>query len=767
MGDKRRFTIYFDICYEILNDETGEVKSYDNKMKIHGLKVQQYIKLKNNDAYAQQFCEKKFQEYNAEIVKITRSIDDVDYRGISMNAAVLNDSLDDIAEISFNFEYMNFDENRNFADNMDQNYIENYNENNDTQQTHEKDESSQQDENIQQQCDSASQVWQHATLTEDKSMWLCRHCEKKFKYSKNTSNLIQHLSKKHPLYFTYHKKEKTIKGNTCKRNSNIAVSTSNIMECFNKVQSYQEDGKMHDKITNIILYMISKDMEPISICTKEGFQALMKTVAPHYEIPSAKTLSHKLECKFDILKSRFMEDLADSICYCITADCWKDVSNQSYMGVTVSFLSSKYEWVTRSLGLFPLDERHNAEYLKSKLQHVFEKFKLDKKKLNVLINDGEQAKKNAAIEVVGIDKYLTCSAHKVSHLIPDVLKTLPVSDIELKKARLILIIEKMRNIIKKIRSSTPATDELVKAQKQNDISEGKILHLILDIEIRWTSLHAMVNRYLELETYIYSSMSQVKNAIDVLNREELAIMQDLVLLTGPIVSVIQSIGGEDYPTCGLIIPLINGLAACIPKLEPVTVEGKEFQNKLSQAISYRFKDFEFISPLAAATFCDPRYKKNSFQNSLAMERVQRRIISELSTDKLNINNMDHTSPPSKKSKPCPWDLDDMKRKNENLITRIDIETNKLHPELVQFYKLARLDRDEDPIKFWKKKREAFPNLAPLAVKYVAALATSVPSERLFSQAGLQKSKIRNRLNPETLNMIVFLHSCELEDWVTC
>ncbi|KAL7304368.1 hypothetical protein TKK_0003167 [Trichogramma kaykai] len=141
-------------------------------------------------------------------------------------------------------------------------------------------------------------------------------------------------------------------------------------------------------------------------------------------------------------------------------------------------------------------------------------------------------------------------------------------------------------------------------------------------------------------------------------------MQDVVLLTGPIVSVIQTISGEDYPTCGLIIPLINGLAACIPKLEPVTIEGKKFQNKLSQAISYRFKDFEFISPLTAATFCDRRYRKNSFQNSLTMERVQRRIISELGIDKLNISNKDDTSPSSKKLKPCPWDLDDMKRKNE-------------------------------------------------------------------------------------------------------
>ncbi|CAB0040770.1 unnamed protein product [Trichogramma brassicae] len=276
--------------------------------------------------------------------------------------------VDDIADISAHFEYMNFDENGNFADYMDQNSDEG----NDTQQTRKKDESSQRDGNVQQQCDSASQVWQHATLTADKSMWLCLQCKKKFKYSKNTSNLIQHLSKKHPLYFTYDKKEKTIK-----------------------------------------------------------------------------------------------------------------------------------------------------------------------------------------------------------------------------------------------------------------------------------------------ETHVKGIL-------------------------------------------------------------------------------------------------------------LAMERVQRRVISELvrvDNYKLNINNNDDTSPPSKKSKPCPRVLDDTKRKSENLVTQRDIDNNKLHPELVQFYKLARLDRDEDPIKFWEKKREAFPNLAPVALKYVAGLATSVPSERLFSQAGLQKSKIRNRLSPETLNMIVFLHSCQLEDWL--
>lgn len=50
----------------------------------------------------------------------------------------------------------------------------------------------------------------------------------------------------------------------------------------------------------------------------------------------------------------------------------------------------------------------------------------------------------------------------------------------------------------------------------------------------------------------------------------------------------------------------------------------------------------------------------------------------------------------------------------------------------------------------------FPNLAPLACKFLAAPPTSVPSEQLFSAAGLIYEPLRNRLKGDTVEKLLFL-----------
>ena len=93
--------------------------------------------------------------------------------------------------------------------------------------------------------------------------------------------------------------------------------------------------------------------------------------------------------------------MENSICYCSTADCWKDNSNQTYIGITVKLLTNTFDWTTRVLGLFPLSERHTGKNLKEIIENSFKDFKVDKKKLTVLSTDGEQAIKNVAIGVDG------------------------------------------------------------------------------------------------------------------------------------------------------------------------------------------------------------------------------------------------------------------------------------------------------------------------------------------------------------------------------
>ena len=50
----------------------------------------------------------------------------------------------------------------------------------------------------------------------------------------------------------------------------------------------------------------------------------------------------------------------------------------------------------------------------------------------------------------------------------------------------------------------------------------------------------------------------------------------------------------------------------------------------------------------------------------------------------------------------------------------------------------------------------FRHLSNISKKYLCVCGTSVPSERLFSQAGYLVNNLRTKLTPEHVNMLVFL-----------
>jgi hypothetical protein len=62
----------------------------------------------------------------------------------------------------------------------------------------------------------------------------------------------------------------------------------------------------------------------------------------------------------------------------------------------------------------------------------------------------------------------------------------------------------------------------------------------------------------------------------------------------------------------------------------------------------------------------------------------------------------------------------------------------------------------DLFEWWRDNQKKFPTLYKITRKYLGIPATSVPSERLFSDAGNQISAERNRLKPSTVNELLFI-----------
>lgn len=83
--------------------------------------------------------------------------------------------------------------------------------------------------------------------------------------------------------------------------------------------------------------------------------------------------------------------------------------------------------------------------------------------------------------------------------------------------------------------------------------------------------------------------------------------------------------------------------------------------------------------------------------------------------------------------------------------------NDLENEVNMFLKDPPALLDSDPTEWWKVNEGRFPRLASLARQYLCIPGTSVPSERVFSVAGLTVNRLRTRLTPEHVDMLIFLN----------
>ena len=64
----------------------------------------------------------------------------------------------------------------------------------------------------------------------------------------------------------------------------------------------------------------------------------------------------------------------------------------------------------------------------------------------------------------------------------------------------------------------------------------------------------------------------------------------------------------------------------------------------------------------------------------------------------------------------------------------------------------------DPLMWWKNTGSIkYPTLAQIAKRILSIPATSAPSERVFSVAGITIANKRARLLPDTASALIFLH----------
>ena len=225
------------------------------------------------------------------------------------------------------------------------------------------------------------------------------------------------------------------------------------------------------------------------------------------------------------------------------------------------------------------------------------------------------------------------------------------------------------------------------------------------------------------------------------------------------VQATEVLAREDTATGSQVFVLLNSLFQTLEEKNQDPAICRDLKAKIKQGLMKRFQFDESgtpsdeivkSSPLALALALDPRYKSlkvlSVSQKVIIKSRIEA-LLRETTTEGPEARaKAEGAEPPSKQPRVTDCLLGDVV---------LDLALDSNENEYNHF--LEETVRIPNPLQWWKVSQTRYSKLACLAKQYLSIPATSVPSEWVFSIAGLTVSKLRANLEKDTVNEILFLN----------
>lgn len=596
-----------------------------------------------------------------------------------------------------------------------------------------------------------SPVWEDFDKVEDDKA-RCKICHTDLQYKGgSTSNLLKHMQRVHKKDYA------TSDSGTSKKKTLADFGITTGRPCPNVRKN---------RIDELITAVVTQNNLPFTFVESRSLRTLLNYIEPNYNPMCAKTVKGKVEEQAITLKQQIKKDLRKCSSVSLTTDCWTSINNEAFMAVTCSFLNENWKIMSPVLETRYLSERHFADYLQAELSTVIEDWEIKDRVFAIVHDNASNIKKVAtAIDNNFVD--ISCAAHLLQICVNNAMGTNKTGNNPISKT-----INSASRLIAHFNHSTLANNELKKRQKlMSEAGENneqqQIYSLIQYVKTRWNSVADMFERLLKLRWPISAVLSD-RNVTKYSDAKTLDLTNDQWDLIEAILPALISLKkantllcGEKFVTLSCVWPIMKMLVDHHLKIENTdTGVLKQFKNELIKNITEKFQlDSDFTStsiPTALLTSAlDPRYKNLLFLTEEAKQKVFMKIMEEIETEEQTTSTegseIETCSPSPKRKKP----EDDFFAVYDTAAKDCEIQTNS-EKEIHLYQSFEVLERNGDPLGWWQTYEKRLPQLSRLAKKYLCVPATSVASERHFSAAGRTVSKIRNRLLPETTDVLLFV-----------
>lgn len=600
-----------------------------------------------------------------------------------------------------------------------------------------------------------SDIWKYYVICENNKYVRCNKCDCEISrggVGKNatTTPMINHLKRKHEEEYI------EFQGETSRKK----LTQPTIVNALESCSKWGIEDHRAKSIHYVIGEMIALDNLPYSVVTNKGFQRLMTKVVPQYTIPGRKYFTEKIVPDiYERLVRVIKNKLVDLHHVSLTSDLWTcSHTNESFISFTGHWFDKdfKYNHVVLNCRHFP--GSHTSELISNAFFDMLQMWDINISKIHLLVRD------NGANIVKGCKEAgipsVSCFIHTLQLVITQSIDS---------QRSVVDLIATCKKIVGHFNHSSTACSKLKEIQAELNVAPNK---LIQDVSTRWNSTFLMIKRIHEQKRAL--TIYSADNNLDNITVNQWMLMEPMINLLQPFDEITNKMSSNEA-FISEVLPTIVTLQKYLMNDSKTAFRGVgTMKDILCDNIKRRFDVLFKNKNYIIATVLDPRFKLAFFQKD-NIEYFKQFVIEEYSdlapvqehfsdseeNDDIPLSKIiekNNASEETKKTQSKLWQcFEEIAASSSSTITLTKDNNYNIREELEMYLNLSLINRTDNPISWWKEKKEVFPKLTEMSLKFLSTPASSVYSERSFSEAGNIYDETRSRLLPENAEKLLFIH----------
>ncbi|XP_010868798.3 zinc finger BED domain-containing protein 4 isoform X2 [Esox lucius] len=421
----------------------------------------------------------------------------------------------------------------------------------------------------------------------------------------------------------------------------------------------QSSDKRTGVLTELIMEMVYRDLQPLSVVEERGFCLLLSCLEPQYPVPSPSQLGSLIWHRYDVLKRHLQQYLQSGLAprgITLCTECWQSVAGcevgtggRPFITVSAHFVDKDWRLARCVLQTRPMPDIREAAcgrgftQFGESLKEVLSEFHLPQSSVFCIVHDAPRTSDGRGTESTRLKKKkdshiggpgqvpqdlpegwvaLHCAGEALKLCIQEGLRMDPVRQ----------ALAEARRIISHFQHDAHAATALIhKAEAANKAGAC----LVLDDPGRWATAIDMCDSLLELK-WVVSSVLEEQKAAPNLADHQWRLIQELV----PVLKTFRiaaSFMSEDVNvSISALLPCLHGVSRILGQhvAETTCPVARGVMETVQSGMErqWRLGEDEALleNPAVLSSFLDPRFKELRFLSPHARSKLHDRVKDLLS-----------------------------------------------------------------------------------------------------------------------------------------